>query len=369
MRTTKQIIASIYAGIVNELKKVMPLFKESDPLDKTVEQGIAIAIGPELKQLERLGVETAKQGCPLTASSKRDSSIGSLEDWGYLKLNRLPDKPVGGRYSATFTGTGTASAGTQYINQETGFVYILESDVLTAGEGTIQSVGNDGETVLSAGTELYAQQNTGLDDIITISSILTYPEDEETTESYRADVVDAFRVTPRGGAVGDYRIWSLEISGVFKAFPYTLVPTEGIVYIMAPRTDINPYGTVTLAKKNEVLAYLKNKEPMTTGEVFVFGMNLPEYAVEVVGLSDVTKQSLVLPALKEYFADKYPFIDGIDNEDLRTDRVTKVDIFKAVYDAVYPAGITDVIIKRSGLTITDEYLPMGSIGVPSVTFS
>ena len=92
---------------------------------------------------------------------------------------------------------GVERAVTQYINQETGFVYILETDVLTAGEGTIQSVGNDGETVLSVGTELYAQQNTGLDDIITISSILTYPEAEETTESYRSDVVDAFRVTPR----------------------------------------------------------------------------------------------------------------------------------------------------------------------------
>jgi hypothetical protein len=198
---------------------------------------------------------------------------------------------------------------------------------------------------------------------------LTYPADEETTESYKSDVVDAFRVTPRGGAVGDYRIWSLEVSGIFKAFPYTLIPTEGIVYIMYPRTDINPYGSVTNAKKAEVLAYLQGKEPMTTGETSVLGMNLPQYDVEVVGLSDVTKQSLVLPALQIYFAAKYPFIDGIDNEDLRTDRVTKVDIFEAAYNAVKPAGITDVIVRRAGNVVTDEYLPMGSLGVPAVTFS
>jgi uncharacterized phage protein gp47/JayE len=259
-----------------------------------------------------------------------------------------------------------------YIDDVTGFVYLLQSAVVCTGTGigTVKSVGNGVETVKYPGTVLYAERKTtGIEDEVTITAIVEAPEPEEDKEEYREKIVESFSTTPRGGAVGDYRVWSQEVAGIFRAFPYTLIPTEAIVYAMAARTDLDPYGIIDNAKKAEVLAYLKSKEPMTTGELYVFAMNLPQYDVDVVTLSDITKQSLVLPALQEYFSKKYPFIDGVDNEDLRTDRVTKADIFKVVYDAVYPAGVADVIVKRSGVVVTDEFLPTGSLGIPAVTFS
>jgi hypothetical protein len=367
MRSTKDIISSILAGIVNELKKVLPLFRESDPLDKTAEQGFAVAIAPEIKQLERLGTEAAKQGCPLTASSKRDSSIGSLEDWGNLMLERLPDPAVGGRYKATFTGTGTAAAGTQYINQDTGFVYILESNVSAAGDGIINSVGNEGESVLNVGDELYAQQNTGLDEIITINEILTYPEDEETTENYRNDVVEAFRITPHGGAKGDYILWAKEVSGVFKAFPYNSVNSAKL-YIMMLRTDDNPDGTPTLDMIEAVEEKLVEKDVMASGEIIVESVTARTYAIEIQDLSDDLKKDAAEEALEDYFNAKYPYISGIDNENLRTDRITKAEILKEVYDAVFPASVSDVVITAGGSAVTDEYLPEGTIAKPEVTF-
>lgn len=366
MRTTKNIISSILAGLVNELKKVLPLYKESDPLDKTPEQAISVAVAPEIKQLERLGIEATKQGCPLTASSKRDSSIGSLEDWGNLFIERLPNQATGGRYKATFTGSGTAAAGTQYLEQDSGFVFILESEVSGAGEGIIQSVGNEGETLINVGTELFAQQNTGLDETITISEILTYPQDEETTEDYRADVVEAVRITPHGGAKGDYILWAKEADDIYKVFPYTEID-KGYLYLMQLRTDDNPTGEATLQNIEDVEDILVEKDIMASGEIIVQSVIVRTYDITVSGLTDSSKEDLIQPALDAYFEAKFPFISGTDDENTRTDRVTKAEILKTIYDAVFPASISDATIEVDGSEVNDEYLPQGNIGEAEVT--
>ena len=367
MRTTRSIISSIMASAVNELKKVLPLFKEADPLDKTAEQAVSIAIGPEIKQLERLAIEAAKQGCPLTASSKRDSSIGSIEDWGFLYLQRYPNAAIGGRYKAIFTGTGTAAAGVQYIEQNTGFVFILEAEVSGAGEGIVQSVGNDGETLLNIDTELFAQQTTGLDQIIKISEILTYPQDSETVADYLAAVLEAIRITPHGGAKGDYIRWAKEITGIYKVFPYTRIDS-GSIYLMQLRTDDNLTGAVTADQIAAVEAKYLTEDVMASGEIEVLNVLNRIYNITVEGLTDPTKESAVEDALKGYFDAKFPFISGVDNENTRTDRVTKAEIGNVIYQAVFPASFSDVLIEVAGNPVNDEYLPSGTIGTAEVDF-
>ena len=367
MRTTKNIVSSILSSLVNELKKVMPLFKESDAFDKTVEQGISVAVAPEVKQLERLGIEATKQGCPLTASSKEDSSIGALEDFGNLYLEREPDKAVGGRYSATFTGIGGAPAGTQYVQQDTGFVFILESNVAAAGEGIIQSVGNDGETLLNIGIELFSQQTTELDEIITISEILTYPQDSETTENYRDEVVERVRVTPHGGSKGDYVRWLKEVDGIYKVFPYTLVNIASN-YLMQLRTDANPTGAATTTQIESAYTALDVQDVMASGDIEVLSIVNRIYNIEIQGLTNTAKQAVAIAALKDYFDAKFPFISGIDNENTRTDRVTKAEILQTVYTAIFPDSLADCYIEVHGVEVNDEYLPNGTIGTAEVTF-
>jgi uncharacterized phage protein gp47/JayE len=290
-----------------------------------------------------------------------------MEDWGQLMLERLPDKAVGGRYKAIFTGSGTAAAGTQYLEQNTGFVFILESEVLAAGEGIIQSVGNDGESVLSPGTELFSQQNTGLDQLITISEVLTYPEDSESAEDYQADILERFRITPHGGSKGDYILWAKTITGINKAFPYTW-PHTASVYLMQSRTVGNPTGAATGTQIAAVEAKYISEDVMASGEIRVETVQNRVYDITVEGLTDMSKAALVLPALKEYFYAKFPFISGVDNENTRTDRVTKAEILQTIYNAVFPASFSDAIIEVSGSQINDEYLPEGTIGSPEVDF-
>jgi uncharacterized phage protein gp47/JayE len=372
MSTTAQIKDRIVNAIVHELKKIDSTF-ENDALDKSVEEAVATALAGQFKLVEKDIELASRQGCPLTADSKTQHSNGSLEDWGVVKIARQPNPATPGQYTITITGTGTVTAGTQYIDDVTEFVYVLQSDVICAGTGTgtVKAVGEGSETVLAVGSSLFAQQKfDGIEDEVIVATVAVEPVDAEDYEDYRDVIVGSFRTTPRGGAIGDYIVWALEVTGVFKVFPYvSSVPTEGLVYIQAPQTTLNPTGIADSTLLTAVKAYLTTKEPMTTGETSVYSVIERAYVVDVVGLTDSTKESAVETALEAYFAGKYPFIDGVDDETLRTDRVTLADIYSVVYGAIGTASVYNITLTANAVSVTDEYLPAGNVGAVTVTFS
>jgi len=372
MSTTAQIKDRIVNAIVHELKKIDSTF-ENDALDKSVEEAVATALAGQFKLVEKDIELASKQGCPLTANSKTQHSNGSLEDWGAVKIARQPYPATPGQYTITITGTGTVPAGTQYIDDVTEFVYVLQADVICTGTGTgtVKAVGEGSETVLAVGSSIFAQQKfDGIEDEVIVATVAVEPVDAEDFEDYRNVIVGSFRTTPRGGAIGDYIVWALEVTGVFKAFPYvSSVPTEGLVYIQAPQTTLNPTGIADSTLLTAVKAYLTTKEPMTTGETNVYSVIERAYVVDVVGLTDSSKESAVKTALESYFASKYPFIDGVDDETLRTDRVTLADIYSVVYGAIGTAGVYSITLTANAVPVTDEYLPAGNVGAVTVTFS
>lgn len=372
MSTTAQIKDRIVNAIVHELKKIDSTF-ENDALDKSVEEAVATALAGQFKLMEKDIELAARQGCPLTADSRTQHSNGSLENWGVVKIARQPYPAAPGQYTITITGTGTVTAGTQYIDDVTEFVYVLQADVVCAGTGTgtVKAVGEGSETVLAVGSSLFAQQKfDGIEDEVIVATVAVEPVDAEDFEDYRDVIVGSFRTTPRGGAIGDYIVWALEVEGVFKVFPYvSSVPTEGNVYIQAHQTTLNPTGVADSTLLTAVKAYLTTKEPMTTGETNVYSVIERAYVVDVVGLTDSSKESAVKTALESYFASKYPFIDGVDDETLRTDRVTLADIYSVVYGAIGTAGVYSITLTANAVPVTDEYLPAGNVGAVTVTFS
>ncbi len=370
MTTTKKYIERVANSTKHEIKKVDSSF-ENEPSGATTEDGLATAIGAELKILDKNIDEAGLQGCPSTATSKKDSSIGQAENWVKVKLGRDLDPAIPAEYTVTISGTGTYKAGTQFIDDTTDFVYLLQADVICAGvaTGNVKSVGDGVEIVKTVGTILYSQVRVSdLEEEVEIASIVTNPVDAETIEEAIEETVTSFSNTPRGGAVGDYRVWGLSISGVKRVFPYNR-PAAGVVYIQADITDSNEYGIPTTTLLDEVEDHFDTLEPMHTGVLQTFAMVQNAYEVTVSDLSDSTKEALILPELKAYFVEKFPFIDSLDDEELRTDLVLKSDVYKIVADAVYPASISGITLKSNGAAINDEYLPQGSIGVPTVIFS
>lgn len=369
MTTTKKYIERVANSVKHEVKKVDGSF-ENDPAGSTVEDGFSTAIAPELKLLEKEIEEASKQGCPLTATSKKDSSIGQAENWGNVKLGRDPNPAIPAEYTITINGTGTYYAGHQFTDDSTNFVFLLQSDVVSAGSaiGNIKSVGVGVEIVKTVGTILYSQSKVDdLSEEVVIESVVTSPVEAETTAEYIDEVIKSFSNTPRGGAIGDYRVWGLTVAGTKRIFPYNR-PASGVVYIQADINDSNEYGIPTQTIIDLVEAVFDANDPMNTGELQTKAVIQNPYETEVLGLSDSTKQALILPKLKEYFVKKFPFIDTLDNENLRTDLVLKSDIYKIVADAVYPASISGIVLRSNGIEINDEYLPQGSIGVPAVIF-
>ena len=371
MSSTFQIKERIANSVIHELKKVDNTISR-DPLRKAVEDALSIAIAGEIKLMYKLLEEASRQGCPLTATSSLKSSIGQLENWGRVKLRRDPFPAVPGEYEIEITGTGTIPAGTAYVDDVTEFVYLLIEDVVVDGTatGTVRSVGEGVELVKEIGTTLFTQQRVlGVEDEVTITAILTEPEPAETPEEYLEKILQSFATTPRGGAKGDYIVWGLEVAGTFRIYPYTgVTPNIGNIYVQSNRTEGNPNGIPDEDIVNAVFDYLEVREPMTTGELNVYPINIREYEIEVSGLTDPAKEDLVQPALEEFFRAKFPFISGIDDIDLRTDRITKAEIMKTVFDAVRPAGIADVTVRKSALVITDDTLEQGTIGIPVVSF-
>lgn len=356
MSTTKQIQDRIYAALVHELKKVDATYEESI-LEKSFEKAFSVAIAPEFKLSEILTQNAAKQGCPLTADSEQDSSIGQLENWGSVKINRRPTKATGGEYTIEFTGTGTVAAGSQLIDQRTEGVYVLQADVVCVGTGTgtIKSATPGTDFALSVSDVLVLQQDfINIDDDATILTIVTDPTDAEDTELYRNDVVGSFRTTPRGGAIGDYVVWGEAVSGIYKIYPYSggLI-ADIFIYAQTVKTDVDPIGAATAGQLALVRTAIEAAQPMTAGNLEIKAMLEYTYDVTITGLSvpagesDVSYKTSAENTIKNYFKNKEPFRLGVDSDVERADYISVFELGSDVTDAISPATFTSIAMTRT----------------------
>jgi uncharacterized phage protein gp47/JayE len=361
MSTTAEIFQRIYTSIVTEIQKIDTTFN-SDPLKKSVEVAISKALAPEFKLLELLNQNAAKQGNPLEAFSKEVSSIGSLESWGDVKLNRQPDPATGGTYDLTVTGNGTVTAGIQYVNQGTGFVYLVQTDTVIVGSGTVEvkSVGTGSDVALDVATELFSQTTiTGIDNPATVASETTAPTAGETVEEYREDIIQAFRNTPRGGARGDYVVWADEVAGVLKGYPYTGGGLNQMTVYVQSIAD--PQGVTSQALLDDVQDYVESVQPATAGALTVISTIPREYDVEITNITATGLDATIQAAIDSYFEDKRPFLDGIDLESERADRIVNSEVFAVVQNAILPASFDNLQISYNSVDVPFENLPDGNI--------
>lgn len=148
-------------------------------------------------------------------------------------------------------------------------IYIIDTEVTIAGgvatvDLTSQVAGadsNDDPGVLLA----FISPIVGVDTDITIDSDgISGGTDEETDDSYRDRILTRKRRSPHGGAEFDYADWSLEISGVTRAwaFPqYQGAGTIGVAFVRDDDTDIIP----NLTQREIVRSYIVEHEDPGTG--------------------------------------------------------------------------------------------------------
>lgn len=366
MSRTTEIRDRIFTAIKQAVQAVDSTFNPT-PLIKSVVNAFSTALAPEFKLLEIFTVNAARQSNPLTADSERESDIGSLESWGKIKLNRDPDSAVAALYEVEIGGSGgTLPAGAQFVNEVTGLVYLNQTETIVGPPAAIINVqsAEAGEIVaMDIGTEITLQITIpGVGNIGYVSGELTSPADAETTEDYRDDVIQAFRIVPAGGNRGDYVLWGDEVAGVRQVYPYSgTLLNEVTVYVQEPLTPSNPQGAAGAGIVSDVEANILLKQPMTAGDLTVQSIVKRGYDIDITNLSDNSVKPTIATVIDSYFAAKQPFIDGVDLPSERADSIINAEVFAVVQNAILPATITNLQLSFSVTPVIFETLPDGNI--------
>lgn len=169
--------------------------------------------------------------------------------------------------------------------------------------------------------------------------------DDETEEHYRSRVKTGYGPQPQGGAITDYRAWAFDAAGVLQTYPYNdkASPAGVLVYVVGD-PDIYPdrvpdrglcvavgevcsFDPDTGLARKPLTAVL---DPAADGTYLnVRPVSVTPFTVSVTGVTGVVLADFAASLRSEldiYLTNRQPFIRGADDENARTDSVTRNDI-------------------------------------------
>ena len=195
---------------------------------------------------------------------------GTLERLGLIYLGRNPNPATVGVFELSVTGVvgSTMRSGLTFKSNDdaknAGQVYILETEyILVNGANIVEvrALGNASEYDLTVGDELTITEPViGLDQTVTVSTVLTQPTASESVDNYRKAVLESIQLEPQGGARTDYRIWAKDAPGVREVYPYLRENNAGIIDVFVEATEVDSTdlkGTPSAALLNTVLEVIE----------------------------------------------------------------------------------------------------------------
>ncbi len=196
----------------------------------------------------------------------------SLESLNKNPFGIKQKSPVKAKYSAKIIGaTATElNAGTVYTFNNVNY----QTDALgqnTGGEINVNLIAIEAgaeENPLTSGDQLNIVSTiAGIPSTITIQSVLTIGENEETFEEFKNRIIRRSQLKPQGGAMIDYIIWSIEIASVIDAYVY--VPKLGKVDVY-PILDGKGANKIPAnnAAGNEIINEVSNRIERSEGSDF-----------------------------------------------------------------------------------------------------
>ena len=379
--TTKQISENIIAQLEASLNQTIPL------LPKSFLRVLAKALSGVFILLYKYGGFMFLQIFVQTASAKstvvNGQTIVPLTNWGRLIGVGDPVAATNAELLIDITvenQTGSLPSNTQLVSTSNGVTYItigavlLDSPTVQAtiravsdqsgggGAGTIGNL-NPGDVVSFANPIANVSRNA------TVDSQVVTGADAESTDAYRARVIDRFQKRPQGGAYADYEQWGEEAAGIINVYPYTGDPGQVDVYSEATvESSGDPDGIPTVAQLQAVLDLinLDSDGLASRRNANAFVNSLPitrtSFDVTVTGISGVddlaTVQTDVTTALTEYFLSVEPFIVGLSVPP-RQDQITNTRVSAIVEDIVTAAGgtfISAVFFETGSTTGLTTYI-------------
>ncbi len=352
--TTAATVAQILTKLESNLNQSTPL------LGKAFNRVLSVALGLVITGLYKFASERAKQNLVLTATGVDLERLGA--DRGVIRKAKTSavvtaDLPADNGTTIPVTATFTAN-----VN---GFRYFNNTSVIAAGGVaaltlTAEEAGSAGNLAVSDTLNIGAQI-AGATTIATVTGTVTSGTDQEDQEVYRSRVLTAYRSKTGGANSADYRIFSEEVAGVKRAYPYaggpldqvTPQPPERTVYIEST-TAIDPDGVPTQAVLDAVRAAIitdpetgLERQPLglTNDTLFIEPIDRLSVHVTVLDLvvdaaKEVQAKSDISDALDLYFSQVVMFIAGLDFIEDKNDVITIASIGGVIDDALKATGGT-----------------------------
>ena len=343
-----------------------------------VESGLGIG-------LYKYAADRAKQNLGLTATGTDLDNIGN----NYSTARRPAQVAIVQAELTAADGTVIPST-IDFIADANNLRYRATSPVTAAGgvaDMALQCVVSGAIGTLEVGDTLQiAAQIVGAGTVATVTAINQIGVDRESDADYRPRVLFAQRAVTGGANATDHKIWSEEVHGVARAFPYSGRPAdEGAsfpgdrqVYIEAT-TDVDADGIAPAALLTAVRTNI-NTDPdtglsrlplgITDATLFMRSITRTTFFVEVRNLVvDPAKEgdckTAIRAALQLYFLSIAPYVDGVDLPQERVDTISSMTVGIVVQDVLQSFGATSSSVGfglAAGVFLTTYTLGIGELG-------
>ena len=390
--TTIPTLSQLYTSIINDLQTELGV--QISPVGRVFLRAFAAVQAAKLK-LFYLAVGFLQKNI-FVDTADPESLGGTLERFGRVKLNRNPFSAIAAVYKLTVTGTvgATIPANTTFRSDDNSLnpqkLFILPSAYTLVTATDYISVTALQAGLLSAldlGDTLTATAPiANVDQIATRYTQITAPIAAENIETYRAKVLEAYRLEPQGGAATDYRLWSSDAQGVQQVYPYTATGAvnEVNVFVEATSADSVPVGSgiPTAAILADVVSVI-NQDPDTSLPTNDRGRRPVQVVVNVASINALpvtitvtnylnltaTLQATIEASLTSYVNAIRPFVDAADVLSDQNSSISQNGIISTILQAVPSSFFDSVTLTVDGNTVPSHDFTFGDIPrLTSITF-
>lgn len=371
--TTDELFDRALANIEGQINQTSPLN------DKAFNRVLAALIALDHKGLQNFGAERATANLVITATGSDLDILGA--EYG---VTRKPTEAAVLTIELPATNGTVIPVTVDYTGDSNGVRYLPDAASPPASGGvavqtvTAQTLGTAGNLVVTD-TMSIGTQVPGAETQASVTIIDNTGANEETDSAYRQRILDRIQSVQGGGNAADYRLWSEEVAGVARAYPYagdTLgggSPPERTVYVEA-ETSIDPDGLAPSSLLDEVRDSITadldtgiSRQPLglTDDTLFIVSITRTSFFVQINNLEvestiEAQVKADVETAVNIYFRSLRPFIDGVDVPSLRNDLITDLTVSEVVQDVL---GANGASAEGVGFGVT-----IGSI-IPSYRLS
>ncbi|MES2287270.1 MAG: baseplate J/gp47 family protein [Bacteroidota bacterium] len=377
-------LEELYQGLANDLKSKLNL---SDADLKLVADALSAVLAGQFKLAYLLVADNRSNLFPDTADLAEDG--GELERLGAIYLNRQPRPATDGKYMLALTGQAGSiirqglTFKSNENSQSPGSLFITDNEYELTGVDDfilVRSLQGGIDYSLSVADELTITEPViGVNQTVTVNSIIELPIESETIAAYRKAIIDAIQLEPQGGSRTDYRLWAADAAGVRLVYPYVKESDAGVVQVFVEATKIDSSdgnGTPTQFILDDVEDKIlfdpditiplneRGRRPIQAG-LEVLPIQLKPVDIEIINMqvTDAATQAAIVENLTIYIETVRPFIAGADLARNKNDILNSARLQGVVFDSLNSGNYFDdlkMFVDGNPInlfTFAGEYIP------------